>query len=79
MDTLNEQSLRKVQNKSRTPTSHVSQKLGGFLESHGRPWGSDQRQLLYAKRVVIDELVMDDDSLTTALLKPMVHRTLRTG
>jgi hypothetical protein len=46
------------------------------MEGHGAVINA---KLLYAKRVIIDELVMDDDSLTTALLKPMVHRTLRTG
>jgi hypothetical protein len=46
------------------------------MEGHGVVVNA---KLLYTKCVIIDELVMDDDSLTTTLLKPMVHRTLKTG
>jgi hypothetical protein len=46
------------------------------MEGHGAVINAKS---LFEKRVIIDELVMDNDSLTTALLKPMVHRTLRNG
>jgi hypothetical protein len=46
------------------------------MEGHGAVVNA---KWLYARRVIIHELVMDDDSPTQKLLSPMVSRTLKTG
>jgi hypothetical protein len=68
-----------VQNKQGTPGRALSENWEGTskaMEGHGAIINA---KLLYEQRIVIDELLMDDDSPMLKLLKPMIHQTLRNG